>query len=286
MAFDNAWIGYENLFEQYQNSITSTASDTGADPLSLGNWWLWDRWQGVAGTNKVAAILDCGSVKAVDYFAVAGHNVVSTNTVLRLIGSNDADFAASTTILTFNPSGVAELYNGASLYNGVAYHDGEVLYINEAPSADYVLGFSFTQVAFRYFKVEYTSAFKLILSVLSMGLKMTFEQGFYGGFQPPRWNDVVEATNNKSENGVFLGRSIVRAGTRPFKITAEPVTHAWVDSVWSPFRQHAEVKPFIFAWGTSPYMDRVYAWEKGFDPSKVKNRVHASVGVSCEGVRK
>lgn len=283
MAFDNAWIGYENLLEQFQNSLASSSTDSGFDVKALSNWFLWDRWQGNPGTWVIAFSLDCGVAKPADYLAIAGHNVVSTGASVRLVGSNVADFSTSAVVVTYSPTAGA-IYNGIPLHNGTVYYDGSVTYLNEAPVVDFILGFSFTQVSYRYWRLEYTSAFKLLLSVVGLGRKMEFERGFYNGFQPPEWNEVVETTNNKSENGVYLGRSKVRAGLRPFKINVEPVTHAWVHSVWLPFKRHAEEKPFFFAWGTDVDTGRAYVWEKGFDAGKVLNRLHASVGVSCEGV--
>lgn len=247
-------------------------------PKSVGTWQLFEKWA-PANMEESYILVDCGVPTPTDYLAVAGHNFgrVSASMIYEGCDTVDGDWV---TLVDFSGA-IPPLYDGTYSY------DGEITYNSQYTSAavsNKVLGWKYDQVTYRYYRMRvWASAGVPTIGLICSGLKMTFEVGFYGGFTPADWNDEAEVSNSRSDKGLFLGRSIARFGLRDFAINLSPVTHAWVDNVWMPFKTHAQRYPFIFAWGDDPDNNRAYAWAKSWAPSKVKNIKHAEVGVNCEG---
>ena len=62
-------------------------------------------------------------------------------------------------------------------------------------------------------------------------------------------NEDIVVTNNKSESGIYLGRSIVRTGIKPTSINLDNISHAWLYATWLPFKKHAEgLSVLLFIW--------------------------------------
>lgn len=279
MSFSNAWIGYDNIFAKNISTIFATNSGSEYVPAAVGIWSLADLWM-AANYNESVITVDCGKPTQTDYFAVAGHNLGTVSGNLVYEGANNADFSDAVVLVTFAAT-LPPLYDAEYSYNDdIAYNDetmGQVV-------SNKVAAWKYEAVTFRYYRARINgSTAAPRIGLLASGMRMEFEIGFYGGFAPPDWNDEAENANNLSDKGIFLGRSIARYGLRPFQISLEPVTHAWVDDVWMPFKRHAQKYPFIFAWGNDPINNRAFTWAKGFMPTKLKNVLHASTGVNCEG---
>lgn len=257
MPFNDSWIGWSSYLDNRSSAITASGTSDGFNPSSLANWMPWDFWQGDTGSGYVQ--VDCGDDAAVNYLAIAAHNFNFTGADFELLGSDDVGFSSSTSIESFGP-----ITQGSN-----------------------VLCFKFNETSFRYYRLAYTgSSTPVRIGVIALGKRMEFERGFYGGFTPPKWNDESEVLNNKSEGGVFLGRSILRSSVRPISIQVEPVSHQWVEDTWLPFKEHATLKPFFLAWGNVPTENNVFAVQGSWAPSKLRNRRLASVGMSFEGVTK
>ena len=109
--------------------------------------------------------------------------------------------------------------------------------------------------------------------------------GFYRDIQPPHLNEDVVVTNNKSESGVFLGRSLVRTGAKQQTINIDSLSHNWIYNTWLPFKKSAELNPFIYSFGNTPLFNNQLCYQTAFAPVKLKDRIgtgHGSVGVTFE----
>lgn len=258
MAFADAWLGWKNWANNINTTITAATTQAGYYANSLKNWLPWDFWQGNSGSGNID--FDCFYVLNVNYLALAAHTFGTNTATLEFYGATDSSFT------------------GAELIFSQAV----------SPStANPVLCFKFDTKTYRYYRLRYTGADDAVrLGVIAFGLRTEFEIGFYGGFPTPKWNDDAEVTNSRSEGGVFLGRSVLRTGIKPVSLTIEPVTHAWVNNEFLPFKEHATSYPFFLAWGSTYNENNVFAIQNVWAQAKLKNRVHATVGLTFEGVTK
>lgn len=287
MAFDYAYIGYDNHATAPATAISGTGVSTGFSAASAGNWQAFDFVQFDAGACTL--VFDFGSSKAIDYIAIAGHTLFTTNADDIVVEVDDlSDFSTATELvnLTLDTAGQPPIYSGSYRL------DTSTTIAATTILDDPIMCFALDAISKRYMRISFTAADTCKIGVVAAGQRMTFERGFFGGFMPPAWNEEVDATNNKSESGVYLGRSIVRSGLKPFDIDLSPVTADWINATWQPFRRHADLLPFIFKWGFDPLSDNVLALQKAWKASELRNRVAvngkvwASVGISCEGVNK
>jgi len=281
MAFDFAYIGYQNYFTSTNSTLSAVGLTSGYSANSLKNWQTWDFAQFEAGSNSIT--LDCGSAKTIDYFAIAGHELFSSNTDnIILKGSNASDFSTSTTLMTLNNV-------SSGVYDGSYAYDTSTAIASQSVNDDYVLSVKLDTANFRYYRLEFDATETIKIGVLSIGERLEFELGFYRDAMPPKLNEDVVVTNNKSETGVFLGRSLVRTGIKQTTISLDKITHSWLYNTWLPFKQSAELNPFIYSWGNTPFYNNQLCYQTSFAPIKLQDRIgsgHGSCGITFEGVIK
>lgn len=281
MSFDAAFIGYRNYFTATGSALTGVGVSEGYSINSLKNWQAWDNVQFDAGSNSIT--IDCGSVVEMDYFSMAAHELFTSNTDnIVLLASNASDFSASVTLLTINN-------DGDGVFSGSYAFDTSTAIPSQTVDDDYVVACKLDAVSYRYYRLSFDSTVAVKIGILAIGQRMEFELGFYNGTQPPHLNEDIIVTNNKSESGVFLGRSIVRTGSKPMTINIDKLSHDWLYNVWLPFKRSAEVNPFIYSWGNTPLYNNQLSYQTAFAQTKLQDRIgagHGSVGITFEGVIK
>lgn len=289
MSFDYAYIGYNNLAAISSTTITGLNISSGFSANAAANWQAFDFVQFDSGACSL--IFDCGQTQIVDYMALAGHTLFSTNADdIKFESANLPNFIDAKTLmlLGIDSGGDLPIYSGSQALNTVTMIDAQTVKYNP------VVSFRFDPVSARYYRLTFTAAAICRVGVIALGKLMEFQRGFYGGFSPPSLNEQIDVTNNKSESGQYLGRSIVRNGVSPITIELDPVTRAWVDTVWTPFRDHADLLPFVFKWGLNPLADNMLAVQKSWSNAKLSKRIYRgscktewmSVGVNFEGVNR
>ncbi len=108
------------------------------------------------------------------------------------------------------------------------------------------------------------------VSVLSFGTDFQFERGCWVGFNPPQLARSTVLTNNVSQGGNFLGRSIIRNGMSTM-FNMEWLTPGFVRTYWLPFIVWAERKPWFLLWDKTGYpADAAFCWTDG-DIGKPEN---------------
>ncbi len=285
MAFDNAFIGYRNYFTASSSSLSAVGVSSDFSANSLKNWQAFDYCQFDAGSNRYIQI-DCGYAVDIDYFALAAHELFTANcTNITLKGSNVSNFATSTTLatLTLDNAGTPPVYSGS--YK----HNTNTAIASQTVEDNPVACLKLDSVNFRYYRLTFTCAVAVRIGVIAIGQRLEFELGFYNGAQPPTLNEDVIVTNNKSESGVFLGRSITRIGAKPVTINLDKLSHDWIYTKWLPFKKSAEVNPFIYSWGNTPLFNNQLSYQTSFAATKMQDRIgagHGSVGITFEGVTK
>ncbi len=107
------------------------------------------------------------------------------------------------------------------------------------------------------------SAADVFIGCLSFGVGFSFQRGCWVGFSPPKLARETELTNNVSQNGVWLGRSVIRNGAK-FSFDLDKLTAAWVNEVWYAFILHAERRPWWLLWEvTSHPAEAAFCWATG-----------------------
>ncbi len=101
------------------------------------------------------------------------------------------------------------------------------------------------------------------------------------GWSPPKLARANDFINSRSEGGDFLGRSLIRRGSKT-NFSLSVVQRAWVYDNWLPFMKAAELHPFYFAWDavTLP-SDAAFCYTDGPIPKPQFNAPqHLNLGLS------
>ena len=277
MSFDAAFIGYQNRVTSATLSAVGVTS--GYSVNSLKNWQPFEFVSFDTGSNSIT--IDCGSAVSVDYFAIGAHELFTSNTDnIILKASALSDFSVSVTLATIN--------NVSSGVGSYAY-DTSTAIPSQSVDDNYNVCLKLDSVSYRYYRLEFTASEVVRIAVLAIGQRMEFELGFYKGIAPPKLNEDIVVTNNKSESGIYLGRSIVRTGVKPTSINLDNISHAWLYATWLPFKKHAEVYPFFYSFGNTPLYNNQLCYQTSFAPVKFDDRIgggHGSCGITFEGVIK
>ena len=280
MSFDAAFIGYHNRV--HSATLTATGVTSGYSVNSLKNWQPFEFVSFDAGWSRQITI-DCGAAVSVDYFALGGHELFTSNTDnILLAASNDPAFATYITLATLNNT-------SAGVYDGSYRYNTSTSIPSQSVDDNYNVCLKLDSVSYRYYRLEFTPSTTVRIAVLALGLRTEFELGFYKGIAPPKLNEDIVVTNNKSESGIYLGRSIVRTGIKPTSINLDNISHAWLYATWLPFKQHAEVYPFFYSFGNTPLYNNQLCYQTSFAPVKFDDRIgggHGSCGITFEGVIK
>lgn len=281
MSFDLAFIGYENRFTNTLSTLSAVGVNADFNINSLQNWQAWDYVLFDIGSNSIT--IDCGSAVNVDYFSIASHELFTTNCDnIILKGSSVSDFSTSTTLMTLNNV-------SAGVYDGSYALDTSTAIASQSVDDDYVVALKLDTANFRYFRFSFDCTAAIKIGVIALGERLDFELGFYRDNMPPMLNEDTIVTNNKSESGIYLGRSLVRTGIKQQTINIDKLSHAWIYNEWLPFKRAAEIYPFIYSWGNTPLYNNQLCYQTKFNDIKLQDRIgtgHGSVGVSFEGVIK
>lgn len=227
-------ICYQNLLES-ASSITVTDSTSGFEKELAYDWNTYDGWK-ASSTGTVYYTVDLGSAMPVDYWASAAHTLGTNSGSIKLQYSSD-NFSADT-----NDFAAA-----------VSPSNDEVMFQTVA-----------TAISARYWRWEITSTPVSFFGTLSLGQSLEMVRAVKQGFMLPKEARNNKIMNYRTEGGAFLGRSIIQQGVKfTYDITFQ--TLAFVRGDWSTFLDHAELKPFFFAWNPDYTADVVYAWMVG-DP--------------------
>lgn len=91
---------------------------------------------------------------------------------------------------------------------------------------------------------------------IKFGEQISTEFGQYIGFSTPILSREIEYTNNTSDRGLPLGRSIVKKGFNTV-LDVEFMTDTFARETWLPFVKHAEKNPFYLAWNFTDYNSEI-----------------------------
>lgn len=247
-----AVIGYDNVFARGTLSASSETPDTG-EAANAVDGLSWDHWQ-PAGTDSPPQDwlqVDLGSAAAADYLAINAHN----------LGSQGA---------TITPQGSADGVSWTAVGGPFS------------PTEDKPYFWRFDSASYRYWRVLVEGT-GLALGIVQAGVALVLPEGVYVGEQPAPLNRKPKLSNNESEGGQFLGRTILRQGSG-VTIAQEHVFPDWVRETWMPFAKYAETNAFFFAWRSDDWPEEViFGWSEGGATAKQSHQTYMSVSLDIKG---
>jgi hypothetical protein len=216
------------------------STDTGTevnDAAYAGTGTTFDHWQATPnGSNQVALMLDFGSAQSVSFVGIASHNLSDIGASVKIDSSNAG------TAGTWTPR------SGTT-----------------TPSDNQAIGFYFSSVSARYWRVWITNATDDVsIAVAVFGTPITLEQRIYANYVPPITPTNVELQSNVSEGGHLLGASVTRQGSSAQASLAHIDPATLRGATWKAFQQHFNNGGGMFwAWRPTKYGDLYYAWRDG-----------------------
>lgn len=226
----NARILYDNLFD---NAITNIVAGQG-----LTNPNTFERWV-VAGAVQIMTVI-ADDNKSIDSIAIGAHNLGSMGATIQVL--------------------TAATEGGAFTSRGII-----------TPTTDKsILILLNAQISVKIIRLVVTNGDGSEIGVLYAGVSLAMERPIFGGHAPIYLNAETTYSNNASETGNWLGRTIVRNGySTSYKW--QFLNDEWYRDNFEPFVVIARKKPFFIAWRPDIYPDEVaYCWLTG-DP-KPTNR--------------
>lgn len=204
-------IGYDNIGAGATVFASSTLAGYAA--ANLFDWKPYTLWM-PASTGTHYIYVTPSSSRSADYFAVAQHS----------LGEIGGSITLQYTL------------------DGITWLDATPEII---PAGSETIWRSFSSVTTQFWRVRVVGL--VAIGVISFGVAYTPYYGQIEGFSPTTMARDVEIYSTQSEEGLSLGRSILRKNTKN-SITFMHMTTNDVYNFWMPFVKHAEKKPFFFCW--------------------------------------
>lgn len=203
----------------YNNLLN--ASTSGPDKALTPN--TYERWTSASGT--MTATFQLSSATDIDCIAIAGHNLGST-------GSEIVVAVAPTVAGTFTDVGA------------------------KTPTDNSAMMFMFDKQSVADVQITVTGGTDREIAVVFAGTCLQMYQPLYGGHTPIDLSAETEYQQNGSDTGQFLGRNIIRKGTRA-SYSWRHLDDSWVREKFKPFIESAKIKPFFIMWRPDYYPDSV-----------------------------
>lgn len=220
----------------YDNILTGgTVTFSNDDATDVGahvyDYKTSTRWT-IDTTGSQTVVFDAGlnNTETVNAFAIQGHNLATSSSVLTLAHSdNGSDY---TTFLTITPTANA---------NRMAYTS--------------------TSASKRYWRVTITNcAATSYISNLFIGTALDLQTGAAVGFTPPALGRTDTVLRSISEGGHFLGATVLRHELQT-EISAGFIPYTWIDANFEALRAHVMTKPFFYAWDFNAHATEIaYCW--------------------------
>jgi len=214
------------LYESRLNDAVPVAGTTAAgfDVLNLRDSRSFTWWQPTAMPATVT--VDCGSAKAADYLAIHGHDLNTTGCTVEVRGSSD-NFGAV-----------------------------DILVHSVTPASDKPVLVFFTSVAYRYWRLTFTTGTVPTVAIAMLGQLLDIPAGVQSGFDPIG-RKVIEQSN-RSVEGHALGK-VIQFEEWEQSVTFELLAWAWVRATWLPaWAAHLRGLPFLFSWDPTGHPTEVF----------------------------
>lgn len=249
-----SFIGYNNILET--GTVTASSEAASHPKENAFDWFPHDWWQ-ATGPGQAFLTVDMGANAAVDYWALAFHNIHDYS------GSIQAQYSSDNFVSDINDLDTVQYpADGVAVMRNV------------------------TQQNVRYYRFHVvTTGSPAHIGALAMGARLELPGHVPLPFGSPVLSRDDKVLNNASDTGNFLGSSVLSAGYE-FMIQQKQITTAWVDSNWDAFADHARTKPFFYVWDQEDRPTEVIfakATDITYPKRNVPNRDDFSL--KCKGLR-
>ena len=241
----NARIAHANTW--YAGG-TITASSTATDFFASApdNSLTYERWKPTSATATWET--DLGFAKAVDYCAIAAHDMGTSSISLHV-----------------------QYWNGSAWVGVIPA---------TAPADDMPVFCIFEPVTAQKWRISISGSFAPEIGVIRFGAAMQMPQAIYGGHSPLDYGRMTRSRSAYSMSGEFLGRSKQR-GWLETSFDWTHLTRAWIDTYWKSFQKAAESEPFFIAWRPEDFSEVGYCQtERVPAPTSMSVRSYHSVNVA------
>lgn len=234
-------IGYENILDAADIVTSSEAAGSGIITYAGANAYdnnTSDHWKPAVVPAYITVDTHDGFTDA-DYFAVSAHDGATQGSVYTL---QYADFDAGpwTTVSTITPT------------------------------VDGTIAKRFTLASnHRYWRVEMSAAISS-LGYVAFGRGLILPREMPIGYGAIHDSDDATVINAISENGSFIGRSIISTG-KSGTIQIRDMSDIYERANWPKLKAYIRTKPFIFIWDDARD-EAVLCWLKGNVPTPVYSR--------------
>lgn len=246
----HARIGYVD----YAAGGTVTASSEATDfpATAVQNPLTYETWAPTLTTATLT--FDFGTNRDIDYIGIAAHTLGTSGQSITAAWSTD----------------------------NVTYTD---LNVGTVPSDDRAIMLIFEEVTARYVRLTFNGSAVPNIGVVYIGESLEMLRPFYSGHTPGVMSRQTTVKPNKSVGGQWLGRSIVREGTKT-TYKWRNIGIEWYETNVDPFVVHARSAPFFIAWNPQDHPDHVqYAWTSDtIAPTLMGVRDHVEFSFTAEGV--
>jgi hypothetical protein len=219
-------FGWENLLRSA--AVTASGYSAPNEPDATQNPLTWDFW--IPDALPATLTFTLSAAASIDYVGIAAHTIGHDGATVLLEYHDGADWVG---IKTISPA-----------------DDGQILILFNAVETDRL-------------RLTVTGSSRPAIGVVYAGTMLVSERMIYQGHTPITLARQTTMRPQRSENGQWLGRSVVRRGAAN-NISITNLTAAWVRTYLQPFMNSAIRYPFFFAWRGSTFPAEVaYCWTDG-----------------------
>jgi hypothetical protein len=219
---------YDNLLEQ--GAVVASSENASFPVANCFDWNTADYFQpNTTGTINITLTLSAAG--SANYFALYNQDLYLNGGAIRL-----------------------QYWNGAAWVNATP----DIYPLDNSPKVMFFDEKSSTQ-----WRVVITCSVIPNIGVLSFGQYLPMQYGNYLNWTPPILARSTKVTNNLSETGAFLGRSILSKGMLT-NLVLQYAQDSWVRDNWLPFIRHAEQKPFFWSPNVDDHpTEAAFCWTEG-----------------------
>lgn len=240
-------IGWHDLL--HTGSVADIDAPSDAPRRNALNGLTYNYWR--LGTDMQTLEVSFGSSQPVDYVGIAAHTLGSTGRRVRV-------------------------------QRGTSNAHSETWF---ATSTDAPLMIYFPQASSSSWRVQVEAGPEAYIGVVYLGRALRMKRRIYGGHTPASLSRQTDILPQRSVNGAFLGRSVIRRGiATTYAFNNLPAD--WYREHFEPFVQSALERPFFIAWRPDDHPEEcVYAWTTGdIAPTNTGTRDFMSVSFAVEGI--
>jgi hypothetical protein len=266
VSLKNTRIGWKN----YITDVTASSQATGFPASSLLNSLTYEFWKPVS--LPATLDIDLGSSKTCDYLGLGAHELGGCEIKLYYSLSGATYVQVSVATLQDNTDVMLLFTPQAARYWRVEIGMAEPVFVSDFVTGEYSIwegGAGFASLA-----------------VMFLGEAMPMQRMIYSGHTPGVFSRDTIYSDNESEGGQWLGRSIVRQSlSESFSFTH--LTPDWIRDTFEPFRTYAETQPFFALWRPLGYANECTfgRTQQDIKPSNTGGPNFMSVSFEMRGYR-